>query len=187
MSENICQVQSVPKISEGLVHLPLTFKQRIRILMARWFSRKTKHRIKAFISPFLQTKELSVRREGSKEIASRPISVFQEGEWVQVRSFDEIEGTLDRWRQLKGCGFIEGMESYCGTKQRVLKPVKRFVDERDYHVKHSSDLYILDGLMCQGTEAYGKCDRSCLFFWRGEWLSKENGVTVDRGQPELRQ
>jgi len=65
-----------------------------------------------------------------------------------------------------------GMQEYCGTTQRVFRAVNRFVDERDYVVKRSRDLYLLQELMCQGTEIYGKCDRSCLFFWRGEWLEK---------------
>jgi hypothetical protein len=36
---------------------------------------------------------------------------------------------------------------------------------------------ILDGVICNGTEDFGPCDRSCFFFWREEWLEK-----VDPGQ-----
>ncbi len=99
-------------------------------------------------------------------------TVFQKGERVRIRPVAEIEATLDHKRQLKGCAFLPGMRNYCGTLQSVLKPVERFVDEREYRVKQCSDLYILAGLMCQGTNVTGACDRSCLFLWRGEWLDK---------------
>jgi len=29
-------------------------------------------------------------------------------------------------------------------------------------------------LHCQGTSDYGRCDRSCFYFWREEWLEKIN-------------
>jgi hypothetical protein len=50
--------------------------------------------------------------------------------------------------------------------------VERFVDERDYRVKKASGVVLLEGSLCQGTELYGPCDRSCFFFWREEWLEK---------------
>jgi hypothetical protein len=64
------------------------------------------------------------------------------------------------------------MEIYCGTTQRVLKPLQRFVDERDLRVKRSTGIILLEGVMCQGTADFGKCDRSCFYFWREEWLEK---------------
>jgi hypothetical protein len=64
------------------------------------------------------------------------------------------------------------MAQYCGTTQRVLKPMKRFVDERDLLVKKSRGIILLEGVMCQGTAEFGNCDRSCFVFWREEWLEK---------------
>jgi hypothetical protein len=92
------------------------------------------------------------------------------GDLVRVRSREEIQATLDHFDELKGCGFLDGMWQYCGTTQRVLKPMEIFLDERDYRVKKCRGIVLLEGLMCQGTEEYGRCDRSCLFFWREEWL-----------------
>lgn len=99
-------------------------------------------------------------------------TVLKTGDLVRVRSKEEVEATLNIWRQLKGCGFMEEMEPYCGTTQWVLKPVKRFLDERDYTIKKCQGIVLLEGLMCQGTEAFGPCDRSCYYFWREEWLEK---------------
>ncbi|MGV3759911.1 MAG: hypothetical protein ACO1PW_10290 [Actinomycetota bacterium] len=97
---------------------------------------------------------------------------LEAGELVRVRSREEILATLDPGGKLRGCGFLEEMVPYCGTTQRVLKPVRRFVDERDYTVKKARGIYLLDGAMCHGAAPFGECDRGCLYFWRGEWLER---------------
>jgi hypothetical protein len=94
------------------------------------------------------------------------------GDLVRVRPAGEIQATLNHWRQLKGCTFMPEMEQYCGTVQRVLKPMERFVDERDLRVKKCRGIILLEGLQCQGAADFGRCDRSCYFFWRQEWLEK---------------
>lgn len=97
---------------------------------------------------------------------------FQSGDSVRIRSRDEIQSTLDSWNELKGCGFMEEMWPYCGTEHRVFKRVEQFLDERDYRVRQARGLYLLEGLLCHGTVDFGRCDRSCFFFWRKEWLEK---------------
>jgi len=89
-----------------------------------------------------------------------------------VRSREEIEATLNHWRQLKGCSFMSEMAQYCDTTQRVHKVMERFVDERDLRVKKVKGIVLLDGLRCEGTAEFGRCDRSCLYFWREEWLER---------------
>ncbi len=99
---------------------------------------------------------------------------FNPGDKVLVRPKDQIQATLDGRNELKGCSFLAEMGQYCGTIQRVLKPVRRFVDERESRVKSMNGVYLLEGVMCQGFELYGKCDRSCFYYWREEWLEKVN-------------
>jgi len=94
------------------------------------------------------------------------------GDWVRVRSIEEIQATLDDWKELKGCGFLANMWQYCGTSQRVLVSMQRFLDERDYKVKKCKGIILLEGVMCEGTPVFGQCDRRCHFFWREEWLEK---------------
>jgi hypothetical protein len=50
--------------------------------------------------------------------------------------------------------------------------MKQFVDERDLRVKKVSGIILLEDVRCQGTAEFGSCDRSCLYFWREEWLEK---------------
>ena len=99
-------------------------------------------------------------------------NVLQCGDLVRVRSKKEIRATLNHWNQLKGCSFMEEMVQYCGTTQRVLKRVERFLDERDYLIKQCKNIVLLDGVFCEGTSDFGPCDRTCFFFWREEWLEK---------------
>jgi hypothetical protein len=91
---------------------------------------------------------------------------------VRVRSREEIQATLNRWNQLRGCTFMEEMWRHCGTIQQVYKRVDRFLDERDYLVKRCKGTVLLEGLICEGTKNFGPCDRSCFYFWKEEWLEK---------------
>jgi hypothetical protein len=100
------------------------------------------------------------------------------GDQVQVRSRQEIEATLDPFKELKGCAFLEYMGQYCGTQQHVLQPVERFLDERDYKVKKARGVVLLEGVLCPGTPVFGRCDRACLLFWREEWLEKIKPASV---------
>lgn len=104
--------------------------------------------------------------------ASTRLVHLKAGDRVRVRSVQEIEATLNHSRRLRGCSFALEMEQYCGTMQRVLKPVERFVDERDYRILKTRGIVILEGLTCQGMGSFGRCDRNCYFFWREEWLEK---------------
>ena len=97
------------------------------------------------------------------------------GDWVRVRSREEIEATLNQWRQLKGCTFMPEQIPYCGTVHQVHKRMKQFVDERDLRVKKVSGIILLEGVRCQGTAQFGRCDRSCFYCWREEWLEKFDG------------
>ena len=110
------------------------------------------------------------RRKGPAPATERP--KFKAGDLVRVRPEEEIKATLDFWGQLRNCRFMSDMYPYCGTTQRVLKTVERFVDERDNRVKKSRGIVLLDGVYCQGTPDLGRCDRSCFYFWREEWLEK---------------
>lgn len=113
------------------------------------------------------------RKPGLNLVSPRVLPAhFKAGDRVRVRSREDILATLNHWHELKGCGFMEEMSEYCGTERRIFKVVERFLDERDYRLKKTRGVVILEGAICHGTGAYGRCDRSCFFFWREEWLEK---------------
>ena len=57
-----------------------------------------------------------------KSLPSENIDLnLQPGDWVQVKSLDEIYQTLDEKKKLKGLFFMPEMEKFCGKKFRVFK------------------------------------------------------------------
>lgn len=109
-------------------------------------------------------------KSSSTPKASEPS--LKAGDRVRVRPREEIETTLDSKNELMGCLFMSEMWAYCGTEQRVLKPMEQFLDERNYRVRRASGIVLLEGAICQGTAHAKGCDHSCTLFWREEWLEK---------------
>lgn len=171
----VCQMQNLPQLSEGQAEIgPLTWSKRIKLWMKRHLSASTKRQIKRAFVRLLHREPDMLNYPGEAiSLSSNPTGLLlQPNDRVRVRSQAEIRATLDLWGELKNCRYMDSMWQYCGTQQRVLKPVERFVDERDYRMKKTSGMVLLENLMCQGTPDYGRCDRSCYYFWRVEWLEK---------------
>lgn len=118
--------------------------------------------------------DAGVLQRSDEEVRARAAETDQleSGDMVRVRSWPEIRSTLNNWNQLKGCAFMEEMQAHCGTVQRIFKRVDRFLDERDYLMKKTKNIYLLEGVFCEGTRDFGPCDRSCFYFWRREWLER---------------
>lgn len=148
----------------------------MRLFLRRKIPRPIKKRIKKFVMRFqkFSKKESKDLKRNIYIQSERDGYNFQPGDYVLVRSKGEIIASLNMWGELKGCAMMENMWQYCDTVQRIKKQVTRFVDERDYHVKKCSGIYILEDLICEGTTYFGPCDRSCFYFWREEWLRKNN-------------
>jgi len=170
-----CQIPGLQLIAEGGAEMPpQSFLRQVKVFIRRHLTTGREREFKKFTNDLLNRYALFRGRSGKPRVASNPLTVqsLESGDWVRVRSLDEIQDTLNNWRQLKGCTFMPEMVAYCGTTQRVLKPLQRFVDERDLRVKRSTGIILLEDVMCQGTADFGNCDRSCLYFWRVEWLEK---------------
>jgi len=96
------------------------------------------------------------------------------GDLVEVRSVDEIRATLDERGKHDGLKFMQPMWQYCGRRFRVLKQVRRILDEHDHEMRKVRNTVVLDGAICHGQGIRGRegCDRSCFFFWKEAWLRK---------------
>ena len=170
-----CQMPCLPRVAEGFSEMPAqSIARRLKLTIRRRLSPQAERRFKQRSNDFMNW---------LCRITGRPVhpaapqivvvqSRLKAGDWVRVRPNTEIEATLNHWRQLRGCTFMPEMAPYCGTVQRVLKPLERFVDERDLRVKTAKGIVLLDGVTCQGTADFGPCDRACTLFWREEWLEK---------------
>jgi hypothetical protein len=171
-----CQLQGMIRSSPGLSgheRKGLSFVIRLKLALKRRLSVKAQRKAKALIGPILDFLSGRAKKRSATTSSDIPASApLRAGDIVRVRSRAEISATLDHWNSYKGCGFIDEMSHYCDTTQKVLKRVERFMDERDYRFKKASGIVLLDGVICSGTSGTGRCDRSCFFFWREEWLEK---------------
>jgi hypothetical protein len=91
------------------------------------------------------------------------------GDWVEVRSKEEILGTLDCNGQLDGMPFMPEMFAYCGQRFQVYKRAHKTCDTvfpvRGRRVNRAVHL----DTRCDGS-AHGGCQAGCLIFWKEAWL-----------------
>src|SRR5689334_14478063 len=96
------------------------------------------------------------------------------GDWVQIRSKDEILATLDERGRLDGLPFMPQMFKWCGHRLQVLSRAHKTCDtvsgwtSGEWLGRRLPNAVHLD-LRCDG-EAYGGCQAACLIFWKEAWL-----------------
>jgi len=110
--------------------------------------------------------------EGLLDTTSASALNLQPGEFVLVRTKDEILATLDRNNRNRGLLFDSEMLRYCDGTFRVLKRVNQIVDERTGKtMKMKSPCIILEGVACV-SEYHSWCPRAIYHYWREAWLRK---------------
>lgn len=170
-----CQLPCLAQVAVGRDESPPeSLGRKVKLFIRRHVSPTRERALRSYVND-LMNRFAELRGNPTKPTASAEALAatnLQAGDVVRVRSLEEIRATLDNWGQLKGCGFMPEMEPHCGTTQRVLKRMERFVDERDLRVKRTKGIVLLEGVFCEGTADFGSCDRSCYLFWREEWLEK---------------
>jgi len=91
------------------------------------------------------------------------------GDWVQIRSKQEILATLDKSGRLDGLPFMPQMFKYCGQSFKIFKVAHKTCDT----VNGTGGRWLAGGihlnLRCDG-QAYGGCQAACLIFWKEAWL-----------------
>ena len=89
------------------------------------------------------------------------------GDWVEIRSKEEILRTLDSKGQLDRMPFMPEMFEFCGKRYRVQKRAHKSCDP-DLFSRRIERAVHLD-TRCDG-RAHGGCQAGCLFFWKEAWL-----------------
>jgi hypothetical protein len=101
-------------------------------------------------------------------------SKLRVGEWVEVRSKEEILATLDSKGRLEGMPFMPEMFAFCGKRFQVYKRAHKTCDTvfpvRGRRVNRAVHL----DTRCNG-HAHGGCQASCLIFWKEPWLKPISG------------
>jgi hypothetical protein len=101
------------------------------------------------------------------------------GDWVEIRSKEEILKTLDKRGQLDGLPFMPQMFQYCGKQFKVFKRAHKTCDTVNQTGGRRMSGAIHLELRCDGA-AYGGCPAGCLLFWKEAWLKRIGNGTSAR-------
>lgn len=112
---------------------------------------------------------------------------LQPEEPVRVKSFEEIQRTLDVNGCYEGCAFMFIMREFCGKTFKVAKRIDHFFDERDRKLLRARNMVILHGVHCHSepdhAQAWAGCERSCYLFWKEAWLQRVEAEVAIEDEP----
>ena len=101
---------------------------------------------------------------------------LQPGEFVRVKSFDQILATINSKNLHRGMYFdVNEMSLYCGRTFRVRARLDKFIDERTGVMKTlKTPAVILEGVTCSGRHSENRwlCPRAIFPWWREVWLER---------------
>jgi hypothetical protein len=119
-------------------------------------------------------KAVPLRGPKSQSTVVEPLSL-QPGDFVQVKSREEIAATLNERGFNRGLSFDREMLPYCGRTMRVRDRVERVIDDKTGRMLNlRKDCLILEGSYCSGELTMGCwfCPRQIYPFWRESWLRR---------------
>lgn len=97
------------------------------------------------------------------------------GDWVVVKSKEEIEATINAQKRNRGLAFDFEMLPYCGRRMQVLTKVERIINEETGRLTPlPNDCWILAGAFCQSFLSRNRlfCTRAIYSYWREIWLRR---------------
>jgi hypothetical protein len=134
----------------------------------------TKLARKAGLRPYLPLEVAGDKRVDGEKLGLQP------GEWVRVRSKEEIGKTLNAEAAHRGMLFTHEMVQYCGRTFRVRSRVERLINESTGELLHmKQECIALEDVVCKGHYTSGAwfCAREHLPLWREDWLERVEAPT----------
>jgi hypothetical protein len=107
---------------------------------------------------------------------------LQPGDWVRVKSYQEILSTLDIAGKNRGLYFDAEMVPYCNRTFRVLKRVNRIIDEPSGRMQEfRTPCIVLEGVVCEArySECRLFCPRAIYSYWREVWLERVDSPAAE--------
>jgi hypothetical protein len=105
------------------------------------------------------------------------------GEWVQVRSKEEILATLDADGRLDALPFMPEMLQFCGKTLQVGKRAHKTCDPAvGIGGRKMARTVLLENVRCDGS-AHDACEAGCLIFWKEAWLRRVDGPHATGSAP----
>jgi hypothetical protein len=119
----------------------------------------------------------------TKRKAKALSSKLRAGDWVEVRSKEEILTTLDQHGTLDGLPFMPEMLAFCGKQFQVYKRAHKTCDTVfPVRGRRMADAAHLE-TRCDG-QAHGGCQAGCLLFWKKAWLKRVDEGGGNRTAPD---
>jgi hypothetical protein len=107
---------------------------------------------------------------------------FRAGDWVVVRSREEILASLDAGGEIGKMPFMPEMLKFCGTRLRVSAVAHKTCDVAcKTGGRRLDDTVHLENIRCDGS-GHGGCEAGCLLFWKTQWLKPATERDADRPQ-----
>jgi hypothetical protein len=126
---------------------------------------------------------LKLRISESRTMDSVDVSLnLRVGEWVEIKSAEEIYATLDEGQCVGGLPFMPEMLQYCGRRFRVYRSAHKTADTIEtFAIRRMANAVHLEELRCDGG-SHGGCQAGCLLFWKDCWLRRvADDSTTHRG------
>ncbi len=121
--------------------------------------------------------EIHVVGKHEKLPPEKPLNL-KPGEWVEVKSKEEIAEFLTKGGRNRGLWFDREMLPYCGKRFRVRRRVNQFIDDRNGKmIVLKTDCVTLEGVVCSGEHSLLRwfCPRRIYPYWRESWLRRVSG------------
>jgi hypothetical protein len=97
------------------------------------------------------------------------------GDWVEVRSAEEIMATLDGDHCVEALPFMPEMLKYCGRRFRISASAHKTADTMEiFSIRRLAHAVHLEDLRCDG-QGHGGCQAVCQIFWKTCWLRRVSG------------
>jgi hypothetical protein len=122
-------------------------------------------------------------RGGGRPEPAEPLNL-QPGEWVRVKSLQNIMETLDESGHHRGLLFSPDMRLWCGQKLRVKTRLDKIIVDGTGKVRNLRDTVLLEGSTCGCSHiglSTGSCCRAEFSYWREIWLRRCEPAAADAG------
>jgi hypothetical protein len=126
-------------------------------------------------------------RDGNLAPAHTPTGTLglTPGEWVRIKSYQDILTTLDAKNKNRGLRFDVEMVPFCGGTYRVHSRVNQIIEEKTGRmIKMKNPCIILNGVYCRAemSECRLFCPRQIYSYWREIWLERVDGQTRSKAE-----
>lgn len=112
-------------------------------------------------------------------------SRYRAGDWVRIRSKEEILATLDARGALDSLPFMPEMLAFCGQRVQVAASAHKTCDTVHYSGgRRMRDAVHLGDLRCDGA-AHDGCQARCLLFWKEQWVEPAAPPDAQAGGEDL--